>query len=80
MDAPISGGPQRAKDGTLTIMCGGSQPDFDNIQPILQCMGSNIKLMGPYGAGTAAKLVSTTAGIIMLQFNPVHLALLTLAQ
>lgn len=39
-------------------MCGGSQPDFDNIQPILQCMGSNIKLMGPHGAGTAAKLVN----------------------
>ena len=79
MDAPISGGPQRAKDGTLTIMCGGTQSDFDRVQPILQCMGSNIKLMGSHGAGTAAKLVSTVAGVMLLQLNPLHLALLTLA-
>ena len=57
MDAPISGGPQRAKDGTLTIMCGGPQETYLIAEPVMKCMGSHVRLMGHHGAGTAAKLV-----------------------
>lgn len=57
LDAPISGGPQKASDGTLTIMCGGRQDAYDKVKPILETMGSHVRLMGDHGAGTAAKLV-----------------------
>lgn len=57
LDAPISGGPTKAKDGTLTIMCGGPEKVFNSVLPVLQCMGSHVKHMGPHGAGTATKLV-----------------------
>jgi len=58
LDAPISGGPHKAKDGSLTIMCGGPQATFAKVEPVMQCMGSHVRLMGPHGSGTAAKLVS----------------------
>lgn len=58
LDAPISGGPQKARDGTLTIMCGGAQEAYNKVEPIMKTMGSHIRLLGGHGAGTAAKLVS----------------------
>lgn len=57
LDAPISGGPTKAKDGTLTIMCGGPEQVFKLALPVLQCMGSHVRLMGSHGSGTATKLV-----------------------
>lgn len=60
LDAPISGGPQKARDGSLTIMCGGTQQAYDMVEPIMKVMGSHVRLMGGHGAGTAAKLVSKT--------------------
>ena len=58
LDAPISGGPQKARDGSLTIMCGGTQKAYDKVEPIMKAMGSHVRLMGGNGSGTAAKLVS----------------------
>ena len=39
-------------------MCGGKQEAYDKVKPILEIMGSHVRLMGDHGAGTAAKLVS----------------------
>ena len=58
LDAPISGGPQKAREGKLTIMCGGMQKVYDKVEPIMKTMGSHVRLMGGHGAGTATKLVS----------------------
>ncbi|KAL3132463.1 hypothetical protein ABBQ32_009016 [Trebouxia sp. C0010 RCD-2024] len=58
LDAPISGGPRKARDGMLTIMCGGKQEAYDKVESILEAMGSHVRLMGNHGAGTAAKLVN----------------------
>lgn len=69
MDAPISGGPHRAKDGTLTIMCGGPAPTFAKVEGVMKCMGSHVRLMGPHGCGTAAKLVSTNSLLLTLNSN-----------
>lgn len=63
LDAPISGGPQRARDGTLTIMCGGTQEVFDKVEPVMRTMGTHVRLIGAHGAGTAAKLVSLYASL-----------------
>ena len=57
VDAPVSGGPVRAKDGTLTIMAGGAQADFDRVEPVLKTMGTPT-LLGPVGMGETVKLVN----------------------
>jgi 3-hydroxyisobutyrate dehydrogenase-like beta-hydroxyacid dehydrogenase len=57
IDAPVSGGPVRAKDGTLAIMVGGAPEDFARAQPILQAMGTPHHL-GPVGLGETVKLVN----------------------
>ena len=56
LDAPVSGGPQGAEAGTLTIMCGGSDAAFATAKPVLDAMGSTITHCGPAGAGQTVKL------------------------
>ena len=58
LDAPISGGTERASDGTLTIMCGGDKEAFDTVLPLLDVMGQTVQHVGPTGSGTAVKLVN----------------------
>lgn len=58
IDAPISGGPKRAVDGSLSIMVGAEQKPFEVARPILEMMGTNISLMGGPSSGTAMKLIN----------------------
>jgi 2-hydroxy-3-oxopropionate reductase len=58
LDAPVSGGQPKAIDGTLSIMVGGAQTDFDEMLPIFQCMGSSAVLTGDIGAGNVTKLAN----------------------
>jgi|ETNmetMinimDraft_20_1059909.scaffolds.fasta_scaffold23928_2 3-hydroxyisobutyrate dehydrogenase-like beta-hydroxyacid dehydrogenase len=58
LDAPISGGTERAGDGTLTIMAGGPAEAFRRALPSFQAMGTTVRHMGPAGTGTVAKLVN----------------------
>ena len=56
MDAPVSGGDIGAKNGTLTIMVGGAEKDFQECLPYLEAMGKNITLCGAVGSGQAVKM------------------------
>lgn len=58
LDAPVSGGQPKAIDGSLAIMVGGTQADFDEILPIFKVMGSSAVLTGDIGAGNVAKLAN----------------------
>ena len=58
VDAPVSGGEPGAIAGTLAIMCGGDQADFDRLMPAFQCMGSSALLIGGPGAGSVTKLAN----------------------
>lgn len=58
MDAPVSGGQAGAENGTLTIMCGGDQADFDKTEPVQQCYAQAVTLMGDVGAGQLTKMVN----------------------
>ncbi|HWK46941.1 MAG TPA: NAD(P)-dependent oxidoreductase [Stellaceae bacterium] len=58
LDAPISGMETRAADGTLTVMCGGPEPVFEAVKPILDHIGKTILHMGPSGSGQLAKLIN----------------------
>ncbi|CAI9400572.1 NAD(P)-dependent oxidoreductase [Nocardioides sp. T2.26MG-1] len=56
LDAPVSGGPMGAADGSLAIMVGGCGDAFDVARPALRAMGSKVVHAGPLGAGTRMKL------------------------
>jgi 3-hydroxyisobutyrate dehydrogenase len=58
LDCPVSGGTEGAKNGTLAMMCGGTEAAFARAQPILQALGKRLALMGPVGAGQATKAVN----------------------
>jgi len=58
MDAPVSGGEPKAIDGTLSIMVGGEEKDFEECLPILKTMGSSAVLCGEIGAGNVTKLAN----------------------
>ncbi len=58
MDAPVSGMEARAKDGTLTVMCGGSKELFDELYTYFESIGNNIVYMGANGSGQLAKLIN----------------------
>ena len=58
LDAPMSGGPARANDGTLSIMVGGEEGHFEKARAVLDVLGANIYLCGPVGSGTAVKLAN----------------------
>ena len=58
LDCPVSGGTEGAKNGTLAMMCGGSEAMFARAQPVLQALGKRLALMGPVGAGQATKAVN----------------------
>ena len=58
LDAPVSGGSEGAAKGTLSIMVGGDEADFNRALPVFQAMGKNIVLVGAQGAGQTVKLVN----------------------
>ena len=58
LDAPVSGGDRGAREGTLTIMAGGAQKDFDFAQPAFAAMGKTIVLQGAPGTGQLCKLAN----------------------
>lgn len=58
LDAPVSGGQEKAEQGTLAIMVGGDSSAFEQARPILEKMGATVTLVGESGAGQITKLVN----------------------
>lgn len=58
IDAPVSGGVEGARNGRLSIMCGGDAGTLEKVRPALECYGARISLMGGIGAGQATKAVN----------------------
>jgi len=58
LDAPVSGGVEGAKNGTLAMMVGGDAEALEQARPVLEAMTGRIMHMGPTGSGQAAKAVN----------------------
>ncbi len=58
LDAPISGGVERAQSATLTIMAGGAPEHFDAARPVLDALGSTVHHVGAAGQGSVVKLTN----------------------
>ena len=55
LDAPVSGGPHGARDGSLSVMVGGDADVLARVRPVLDCLGSAVRHMGGHGAGQTTK-------------------------
>jgi 2-hydroxy-3-oxopropionate reductase len=55
LDAPVSGGDVGARDGTLSIMVGGEEHDFERARPLFEVMGKTVVHVGETGAGQVVK-------------------------
>jgi 3-hydroxyisobutyrate dehydrogenase-like beta-hydroxyacid dehydrogenase len=64
VDAPVTGSAPKAQDGTLTIMCGGSDADMERARPLLEAMGEKIVHAGEVGQGQAVKVISNSVSAI----------------
>lgn len=58
VDAPVSGGPEGAAAGTLTIMVGGDDEDVTSAREVLHTLGSHVVHVGGPGTGHMTKLVN----------------------
>ena len=58
LDAPVTGGTEGAKAGTLTVLCGGEADDLERARPLLEVIGSSIHHFGPVGAGQQVKAIN----------------------
>lgn len=58
LDCPITGMAQRAREGTLTMMCGGDRRAVERVRPLLECVASDVLYLGGSGSGQLAKLVN----------------------
>lgn len=58
LDAPVSGGVEGAKNGTLSMMIGGDAEVLETVRPVLACMATRIIHIGVTGAGQATKAIN----------------------
>ena len=57
MDAPVSGGPEGAAAGNLSIMVGGDETVFNQMKPVLEKIGDKITYCGDIGCGSICKIM-----------------------
>ncbi len=65
IDAPVSGGVQRARAGTLAIMAGGDAPAIARCQKILAALGQTFRC-GASGSGHAVKALNNFLSAVAL--------------
>jgi len=70
LDAPVSGGTERAASGELSIIAGGEAATFEACRDVFKAMGTNLFHVGPLGHGLAMKLVNN----MLIQVNRVAVA------
>ena len=58
IDAPVTGGTEGAKAGTLTVLCGGETKPLEQARPLLEVIGGSIHHFGPVGSGQQVKAVN----------------------
>ncbi|MBA3039061.1 MAG: NAD(P)-dependent oxidoreductase [Alphaproteobacteria bacterium] len=76
LDAPVSGGVKRAREGSLAILVGGSEAVLGRARPVLEAMGTSILFIGPAGSGHAAKALNNfvSACGLMVTVEALHVA------
>ncbi len=60
VDAPVSGGPEGAEAGTISVFIGGDDEPVARCMPLFEVLGSRVVHLGPHGAGYVAKIAQVT--------------------
>jgi 3-hydroxyisobutyrate dehydrogenase-like beta-hydroxyacid dehydrogenase len=58
LDAPVTGGTEGARAGTLSVLVGGEAEAFERARPLLEVVGGTLTHFGPAGAGQQAKAIN----------------------
>ena len=58
IDAPVTGGTEGARAGTLTVLVGGDAAVLAKVRPLLDVIGGSVHHIGPVGRGQQAKAVN----------------------
>jgi len=58
IDAPVTGGTEGAKAGTLTVLCGGDTAAVDKARPLLEVIGGSVHHFGDVGCGQQVKAIN----------------------
>jgi 2-hydroxy-3-oxopropionate reductase len=67
LDAPVSGGDVGARDGTLSIMVGGEEDDFERARPLFGVMGETVVHVGGTGAGQVVKACNQVVVALVME-------------
>src|SRR4028118_1438076 len=67
LDAPVSGGDVGAIEGTLSIMVGGSEADFERAKPLFEVMGKTVTHVGRTGAGQVTKACNQIVAALAIE-------------
>ena len=67
LDAPVSGGDVGAIDGTLSIMVGGEEDDFERARPLFGAMGETVVHVGGAGAGQTVKACNQVVVALVIE-------------
>jgi 2-hydroxy-3-oxopropionate reductase len=67
LDAPVSGGDVGAIEGTLSIMVGGEEGDFERASPLFETMGETVTYVGPAGAGQVTKAANQIVVALVIE-------------
>lgn len=76
VDAPVTGGQAGAENGTLAIMCGGTEAAVESASPIMAAYSKRIVHVGGPGDGQTAKMVNQIciAGVLQGLSEALHFA------
>ncbi|RKX32857.1 MAG: hypothetical protein DRP71_11460 [Verrucomicrobia bacterium] len=77
LDAPLSGGPRNATEGTLNVMVGGERDVCERHRPIFETFATNIFYIGESGSGNIIKLASNFLAIV---YNALYAEIIPLVE
>ncbi|HEV3412091.1 MAG TPA: NAD(P)-dependent oxidoreductase [Puia sp.] len=66
IDCPVTGLPEAANSGQLTLLVGAEPEDLERAGPVLRSMSGVIRHFGPVGTGTAYKLMINLMGAVQI--------------
>jgi 3-hydroxyisobutyrate dehydrogenase len=66
IDSPVTGLPDAAAAGKLTLLVGAEPADLEKARPYLTPLSTTIRHFGPVGSGTVYKLINNLMGAIQI--------------
>ena len=66
VDAPVTGLPDAAASGTLSLLVGAEPEDLDAARPIFASLATRVMHFGPVGQGTVYKLMVNLMGAVQI--------------